>query len=190
VYLPAGEWIDWFSGKHYAGSQTIEHQADAERWSDIPLYIREGAIIPMAPVMDHVGQHPLTELEVELFPAASGSQFDYYDDDGTSYGYERGQFFLQPLRMQGDGDTVRFVTEAPQGSFKPALASYLLKFHGRPAQAVVSNGRSLEAFASADALRSSEGEGWASGRDRFGEVTWVKLDAGQARELLLTLAGH
>ncbi|UGB39475.1 TIM-barrel domain-containing protein [Frateuria soli] len=185
VYLPAGEWIDWFSGRHYAGGQTIEHKADARHWSDIPLYIRDGAIIPVAPVMDHVGQHPLTELAVELFPAAHATRFDYYDDDGKTYGYEQGEYFLQSMQLEAREGSVAFAIAAPQGSYQPALKSWLLKFHGKPAQAVRSNGRALEAFASVDALRASADDGWAIGEDRFGPVTWVRVAAGKGQTITL-----
>lgn len=185
VYLPAGEWIDWSSGKHYAGGQTIEHQADAKGWSDIPLYVRAGAIIPTEPAMDYVDEHPLTAPEVELFPAATASGFDYYDDDGTTYSYEQGEYFLQSMQMQEHADRIDFTLAAPQGSYKPALRSWLLKFHGRPAHAVRSNGRSLEAFASVDALRDSGDDGWATGHDRFGPVTWVRVAAGVSQNITL-----
>ena len=185
VYLPAGEWIDWSSGRHYAGGQTIEHAADATHWSDIPLYIREGAIIPVAPVMDYVGQHPLSELAVELFPADHATGFDYYDDDGKTYGYEQGEYFLQSMQLEAHGDSVAFAIAAPQGSYQPALKSWLLKFHGKPARAVRSNGRVLEAFASADALRASDDDGWAVGEDRFGPVTWVRVAAGKGQTVTL-----
>lgn len=185
VYLPAGQWTDWFTGQRYAGGQTIDHKADAQHWSDIPLFVREGAIIPMQPPMDYVGQHPLSELEVELFPAATASRFDYYDDDGRTYGYEKGEYFLQTLSMQAREGTVDFTLAAPQGSFRPALRSWLLKFHGQPAQAVHSDGRALEAFASIDALRASADDGWATGKDRFGPVTYVRVTAGAAQHLTL-----
>jgi alpha-glucosidase (family GH31 glycosyl hydrolase) len=185
VYLPAGEWIDWFSGKRYAGGQTIQHQADAQHSSDIPLYIREGAIIPTQPPMDYVGERPLTSLEVELFPATSTSHFDYYDDDGTTYGYEQGDYFLQSMQMQAHGNNVDFAIAPAQGSYKPALRSWLLKFHGQSAQAVSSNGRALEAFASPDALRASDDDGWATGHDRFGPVTWVRVAAGNGQSVTL-----
>jgi alpha-glucosidase (family GH31 glycosyl hydrolase) len=185
VYLPAGEWIDWFNGQRYAGGQTIEHQADAKTWSDIPLYVREGAIIPLAPAMDYVGQHPLTQLEVELFPAAQASRFDYYDDDGTTYGYEHDDYFLQSMQLQARGHAVELVIGAPQGSYQPALRSWLLKFHGPAANAVASNGRALEAFTSVDALRASPDDGWATGHDRFGPVTWVRVAAGRVQSIAL-----
>ena len=188
IYLPHGTWIDWFTGQEYTGGQTIEHTVDASGWSDIPLYIREGAIIPLQPPMDYVGEQPITTLEVELFPAAVASRFDYYDDDGSSYAYEHGAYFLQQLDLQQEADTVRFATQAPSGSFKPALADYLLKFHGRPATAVNGNGQALAKFDGIETLRDHAGEGWAPGHDRFGPVTFVKLAAGTARALQLTLA--
>lgn len=185
VYLPAGEWTDWFSGKRYAGGRTIEHQADAKGWSDIPLYVREGAIIPLAPPMDYVGQHPLTELEVELFPAVHASRFDYYDDDGKTYGYEQGAYFLQSMQLQAQDGAVSFALAAPQGSYKPALRSWLLKFHGHAARSASSNGRALEGFAGVEALRASKDDGWAVGQDRFGPVTYVRVTAGMAQNITL-----
>ncbi len=189
IYLPAGRWTDWFSGKQYPGGQHIRLAIDSQRWSDIPLFIRAGAIIPTQPVMDYVGQHPVTQLAVEMFPAAQRSTFDYYDDDGTTYAYEHGVYFRQPLALQRDGDTVHLETSAVQGSYVPALKYYLFKVHGGQAHAVDDGGRALQHFASLDALDASGGEGWASGTDRFGAVTWVRVTAAQARRLALRL-GH
>ncbi|HJU26378.1 MAG TPA: TIM-barrel domain-containing protein, partial [Rhodanobacteraceae bacterium] len=70
IYLPAGTWTDWFSGKTYAGGRTIDYPVDAKTWSDIPLFIRAGAIITTRPVQDHVGQRPATTLLVEVFPTS------------------------------------------------------------------------------------------------------------------------
>jgi len=50
---------------------------------------------------------------------------------------------------------------------------------------VRSNGRALEAFASADALRASADDGWAVGEDRFGPVTWVRVAAGNGQTVTL-----
>ncbi|MEI7037972.1 TIM-barrel domain-containing protein [Fulvimonas yonginensis] len=185
IYLPQGEWIDWFSGRRHAGGRTVEHVCDAQGWTDIPLFVREGAIIPVQPPEDYVGQHPLTTLEVELFPAASASRFDYYDDDGRTYAYEQGQYFLQALSMQAHGERVEFALGAPQGGYHPALRTWLLKFHGAPARAVRSGGRELEAFGSEEALRTADGDGWATGQDRFGPVTYVRVSAGLAQNITL-----
>jgi alpha-glucosidase len=185
IYLPAGQWTDWFTGKQYEGGQTIEHQADAKNWSDIPLFVRDGAIIPMQPVMDYVGEHPVTQLDVEVFPGDKPSHFDYYDDDGKTYDYENGRSFHQPLAVRRQDGVVTFKTGEVQGSFRPVLRYYLLKIHGGKAGAVTSSGHALHAFPTLDALQQAEGEGWATGQDRFGPVTYVRLAAAQAREVAL-----
>lgn len=185
LYLPAGHWLDWFSGKPYDGGRTIHLAVDAKQWSDIPLFVREGAIIPTQPPMDYVDQKSLTQLDVDVFPAARRSSFDYYDDDGVSYDYEKHTYFSQSLSVQRDGDGVRFEAGAVSGSYTPALRFYGLKIHGATAGAVTSNGRSLPSFANADALQHASGEGWARGRDRFGPVTWVRIAAGSKQTVLL-----
>ncbi|HWX66857.1 MAG TPA: TIM-barrel domain-containing protein [Rhodanobacter sp.] len=188
IYLPAGRWTDWFSGKVYEGGQTIHLAIDSKHWGDIPLFIRDGAIIPTQPTLDYVGQRPLTQLDVEVFPAAQRSTFDYYDDDGSTYDYEHGQDFRQTLAVQRSGDTVQFEIGAAAGSFTPALKFYLLKIHGSAA-AKAAGGSTLKSFDSLDALLHGDGEGWASGKDRFGAVTYVRVAAANARHVALTL-GH
>ena len=187
IYLPAGTWTDWFSGKVYAGGQTIELPVDAATWSDIPLFIRQGAIIPTQPAMDYVGQKPLTTVTVDVFPATTRSSFDYYDDAGDSYAYEHGAYFLQSLAVQRRGDTVQFETGAARGSFKPDLEFYLLKIHAGAAAAVTSDGAPMAPFADLEALRGGRGEGWATGHDRYGAVTYVRVAAAKGRSIALTL---
>ncbi len=184
IYLPSGRWTDWFSGKVYDGGRTIHLAVDSTHWSDIPLFIRDGAIIPTQPVMDYVDEHPVTQLEVDVFPADRRTQFDYYDDDGTTYDYEHGMYFSQSLAVQRRGHIVQFDIGAARGSFKPALKFYLLKIHGGAAGKV---GGALKSFDSLDALEGSGGEGWASGGDRYGDVTWVRVAAARATKITLDL---
>ncbi len=184
IYLPAGRWTDWFSGKVYDGGQTIHLAIDAKHWGDIPLFIRAGAIIPTQPVLDYVGEHPVIQLDVDVFPADQRTQFDYYDDDGSTYDYEHGAYFSQSLAVQRRGDTVQFDIGAASGSFKPALKFYLLKIHGGAASKV--SGK-LKSFGSLDALQRSGEEGWASGHDRYGDVTWVRVAGARAMRITLDM---
>lgn len=186
LQLPHGRWIDWFSGKAYEGDREITLDVDATRWSDIPLFVREGAIIPQQPVMDYVGQQPVTALDMQAFPADTETRFDVYDDDGDTYGYEKGDYFLQALSMRRDGKVVTFRAAAPGGRFKTSWKHYVLALHVPAAGAVSVDGKPLEQAASVDALRASQGEGWAQGHDRFGEVTYVKIDAGKAKNIQFT----
>jgi len=74
VYLPAGLWTDWWTGERMEGNRWIEVEADIET---IPLYVREGAIIPMGPVTNYVGEVETKEilLKVSLFAFDGKSSF-------------------------------------------------------------------------------------------------------------------
>jgi hypothetical protein len=128
----------------------------------------------------------VTTLDVDLFPAAEATHFDYYDDDGETYAYQHGAYFSQRLGLQRTGDGVRVDLAAAHGSYAPALKFYLLKIHGAPAAAVTANGRPLPSFADTDALGQASGEGWAHGHDRYGEATWVRVAAAKAQAIVLT----
>ncbi|MFK2877872.1 TIM-barrel domain-containing protein [Rhodanobacter hydrolyticus] len=185
IYLPAGTWTDWFSGKTYQGGQTITVATEAKTWDDIPLFVREGAIIPTQPVMDWTGEHAVATVNVDVFPAAQATHFDYYDDDGETYAYADGAYFKQRLAAQRMGDTVSFSTAAAEGSYRPALHAYLVRVHGVAASTVDG---SLQHYATASALEAANGEGWSTGSDRYGAFTVLKLDASAARTVKLQAA--
>jgi alpha-glucosidase len=133
--------------------------------------------------MDYVGEHPVTELTVDVFPASRATHFDYYDDDGDTYAYEHGAYFSQRIGTQlVDGGAV-FSLDAAKGSFKPALKYYLVRLHGISATAVEHGKAALKSFADEQALEAASGEGWTIAHDRYGSVTILKLAAGQARAL-------
>jgi len=94
VYLPAGTtWIDFETGRRHAGGQTIEAAAPLQR---MPLFVRAGSIVPRTVVQQYVDEKPDAPLTIEVYTGADGS-FSLYEDDGRSYGYERGQSSRIPL---------------------------------------------------------------------------------------------
>jgi len=67
VYLPRGTWTDWWTQEQHCGPVWLEVDADLET---IPLYLREGAVMPMGPVMNYVNEKPVDVLEVLIAPFA------------------------------------------------------------------------------------------------------------------------
>lgn len=96
VYLPAGQggWYDFYSGKAFKGGQTIKAAAPLER---MPLFVRAGSIVPVGPEIQHTGEKPDAPLTLFVYAGRDGA-FDLYEDDGVSYGYERGAFSRIPIR--------------------------------------------------------------------------------------------
>ena len=183
IYLPQGTWIDYFKGTVYSGNQTIHYAVNSKAWDDIPLFIKKGAIIPTEPVMDYVGQKTVDTMTVDVFPDEKQTTLQYYDDDGKTYNYEKGQYFIQRLAVQKQGEKIDFSVSLPEGSFKPQLKYYLLKFHGKPASSVSSSGSSLQAVPNLDRLQAGNEEGWTTGKDQYGDVTCVKISAGMEKNI-------
>ena len=183
LYLPPGTWTNFFTGRVYRGGRTIALTLDDKTWSDIPLFIRQGAIIPTQPLMYYVGEHPVTTVTVHIYPAAHPTHFDYYDDDGETYAYERGQYYLQRIGAQATGRVVTVSTTAPTGTYRPALRQFLFVLPKVAARSVRVDGRTLRPAAKWSTRTGCAGECWARGSVHGSPVTYVELPAGKAHRV-------
>lgn len=93
VYLPSGLWYDFWTGRLYGGGRRVRVPSPLDR---IPVFVKAGAIIPLAPAALQRATERVGELEVRVYPGADGS-FELYEDDGETYDYERGSYALVPL---------------------------------------------------------------------------------------------
>ena len=180
LYLPAGTWTNFFTGKVYRGGRTVTLKLEAKTWMDIPLFVRQGAIIPTQPLMQYVGQHPLTTLTVEVFPARHPTHFDYYDDNGETYAYQHGQYFLQRIQTERRAATVQLTLGAVRGHYTPALRRYLFVLHRVKGRSVEIDGHALQRAASLAALNGCSSACWASGRNAAAALTYIALPAGKS----------
>jgi alpha-glucosidase (family GH31 glycosyl hydrolase) len=87
VYLPAGDWYDWWTGEKQAGGQSITRAVDL---SIMPIYVRAGAIIPVDPIRQHTAQNVAESTTLRVYSGANGD-FTLYDDDGISQDYLQGK---------------------------------------------------------------------------------------------------
>lgn len=86
VYLPGGDWYDWWTGARIHGGRSVTRAVDL---ATMPIYVRAGAIIPVDPVRQFTSE-PVTEAtQIRLYPGADGD-FTLYDDDGVSQAYLSG----------------------------------------------------------------------------------------------------
>lgn len=177
IYLPAGQWIDYFRGRRYEGGKDIDYSVDPHTWSDIPLFVRAGAILPTEDVQQFVGQHPVTRVYLDVFPTAAPTTFTYYDDDGITYAYEKGAFYEQGLTASDDGTVVHFDSASPAGTYVPPLREYEVRLHGLTARAVTIGGIAGKHYSDLAQLESAGSAGWTTGTDRYGAVTFVQIEA-------------
>jgi alpha-glucosidase (family GH31 glycosyl hydrolase) len=183
IYLPRGLWIDYFRGQRYEGGRPIVYSVDPQTWSDIPLFIRDGAIIPTQDLQQYVGDRPVTRVYLDVFPTKTETSFTYYDDDGNTYAYEKGVFYEQHLATSDNGSAVRFDAAVPVGTYTPALREYEVRLHGIKARSVTINDAKSRHYANLSELESGGVEGWTEANDRYGDVTIVNIGAFTAKHV-------
>lgn len=135
VYLPAGcDWWDFWTDARLSGGQHIVAAADL---ATIPLYVRAGSILPLAPPMQYVDEDPGAVLELHLYPGRDG-RFQLYEDAGDGYDYERGAFATIDITWQEAAQ--RLVLDARRGDFPGMQAERVVHVvrHGDPAETGIS----------------------------------------------------
>ena len=89
VYLPEGQgWYDLYTGKYFKGGQEINAVAAYEK---IPVYVKEGSIIPTGPELQYTSEKPADPLTLFVYTGKDAT-FSLYEDEGTNYNYEKGAF--------------------------------------------------------------------------------------------------
>ena len=158
VYLPAGcKWYDWNdSFRCYEGGQTIEVPVTL---SSIPLFIREGAVIPSADnFIRNMERDPVTALHLILAPGQERC-YTLYDDDGVSDAYLSGGFRKTQIRMSGEEVvTVSFTSE---GEYRDTVETVTVEMicPARCPYGVVLGGEKLEHYLNRRRFESAD-TGW------------------------------
>lgn len=173
IYLPRGTWTNYATGERYSGPGTIDSPITPGDWNALPLFVREGAIIPALP--DGSGD-PARVIDIDVFAGPETTSFDYYDDDGATYAYEEGAYFSQTFQARRANGQIEITIGPAQGSYPAGVERYQARLVGARATAVQLNGVELQKAASLDALRSMS-QGWLATRDGLGEATLIKIPA-------------
>lgn len=97
VYFPTGRWAHLMTGEVHTGPGFAVVSAPLDQ---IPVFVREGAAVPLGPVVQHTGE-PVDTLTLHLGPGA-GWAGRFYDDDGRTLGYQRGAY--NAWRFEGGFD--------------------------------------------------------------------------------------
>ena len=102
-YLPKGcDWYDFWTNQRMRGGQTVTLQTTFDR---VPMFVRAGSILPLAPEMQYVGEKTWDELELRIYPGADGT-FTLYEDEGDNYNYEKGVFATIPFQWNDKNRTL------------------------------------------------------------------------------------
>jgi len=139
VYLPRGDWWDFWSGERAKGGREITRAVDLET---TPLYVRAGAILPFGPVKQFTDQKVEGPLEISVY-AGGDASFLFYEDDGKSFNYRKGEWM--GIQMRWDDARRVLKLELAEGSrmLAPGPRDIEVKL-GSTVRKVVFEGKAVE----------------------------------------------
>ncbi len=122
VYLPEGVWYDFWTNKKYSGGTMIRVDAPLET---APMFVRAGAIIPLGPEMNYVGEKSVDPLTFAIYPNENGSAATIlYEDDGVSPAYGQGAFRRTAVKVRRAARGYLVSIGAPAGNYSPGARKF------------------------------------------------------------------
>lgn len=115
VYLPKGNWINYWNGKTVTGGKTVHAEVPANRGG--ALFIKAGAIIPFKKLSQYIEEFPNDTLTVKVYPEGESS-YTLLQDDGVSYEYESGSVAETKFHCSRKGNRISFSIDPVKGGYK------------------------------------------------------------------------
>lgn len=103
IYLPAGDWFDFWTRAKYRGNTTLEATNGV---GQIPLFVKGGTLLPLAKPVECVQPDTCFEITVHVV-GDSATDFTLYEDDGVTTAYAKGEQNRITLHAAGDNHAVQ-----------------------------------------------------------------------------------
>jgi alpha-glucosidase len=132
VYLPAGGWYRLSNDTYYEGGKEAIVEAPL---NDLPVFAKAGAIIPMQSVIQNTTEKPDGMLQVHIYRGDQPTSFNYYEDDGVSYAFEKGAYCKRTFTYDPAKKEIGITGE--DGNFTSKFSKVKLILHGFPAIAKI-----------------------------------------------------
>jgi hypothetical protein len=131
AWIPPGQWRDAWDGTVVTGPMLVTNRVPLDQ---IPMWIKSGAVLPLAPEMDYTGQKPWDPITLDVYPAPGATNSAaLYEDDTLSTAYQRGKFRTTEIACSADDATrtVRVDIGAAAGTFQGALKkrAWIVRVH-------------------------------------------------------------
>lgn len=98
VYLPEGEWYDYWTNEKHTGASWIIKDAPIDV---CPIFVKAGTILPTMEAVSYVGEKPLEKLILKVYPGAG--EYVHYLDNGEDFAYREGCYHKYYFCMTEDG---------------------------------------------------------------------------------------
>lgn len=124
IYLPEGEWYDYWTNELLTGGQYITIPAPLER---LPLFVRAGTVLPHWPVISHIGEKEPDTLIYRVYPGEFETVL--YEDQGEGLEFENGNYRWVYVTCAWD-DSKLIINRRIAGRYVPAYKTIKVEVVG------------------------------------------------------------
>jgi len=128
VYIPRGNWYNHWNQEVIKGGKELWVDADID---SMPIFIKEGAIIPKYPVQQYVGEIDIDEVTLDVYYKKGKETSKLFDDANDGYDYTKGRFSLRTFKLTGKANEL-IIQQHKEGKYITPYKTFELKFHGLP----------------------------------------------------------
>jgi alpha-glucosidase len=128
MYVPRGKWYNYWNDEVVEGGKEQWVEADIDI---IPLFVKEGSIIPKFPVQQYVGELDFKELDLEVYFRIGVQNSAVYEDDQDGYGYKKGQYSLRNFKLKGKEKSL-VIQQFKDGTYETSYDTFRINLHGLP----------------------------------------------------------
>ena len=128
MYIPKGKWYNYWTDEVVLGGKEKWVVADIDK---VPLFIKEGALIPKYPVQQYVGELVVKELILDVYFKKGIEDSTVYEDGQDGFDYKKGRYSVRNFKLRGKDDQL-IIQQFKDGTFITSYDTIKLKFHGLP----------------------------------------------------------
>lgn len=126
IYLPKGEWYDYYEQVYYEGKQQIELPISLDH---LFLFVKAGSVLPMYPVQQYVGEQDIEQLTLMVYYVAGECTTQLYEDEGEGYSYQDDDYCLRTFQVKGNMEQLSLQRQQ-EGRYELEYETYKLCFVG------------------------------------------------------------
>lgn len=128
MYFPKGRWYNFWTNKIVKGGKEAWVDADLD---SMPIFIKEGAIIPKYPIMQYVDEKKIEEVTLDVYYKEGKEVSKLFDDAHDGYDYTKGKYSLRTFKLTGKPNQL-IIQQHKEGKFTSNYDIFELKIHGLP----------------------------------------------------------
>ncbi|WP_299050354.1 glycoside hydrolase family 31 protein [uncultured Polaribacter sp.] len=128
MYIPRGKWYNFWNDEVVEGGKEIWVDADLE---SMPIFIKEGAVIPKYPVQQYVGEKDFNEITLDVYYKKGKEKSQLFDDAHDGYDYKKGRYSLRTFSVTGKKNEF-ILQQHKQGKFDANYKMFNVVFHNLP----------------------------------------------------------